>query len=185
MLDLQTVQLGAMIALLDKYYPSGNIEEQVLKGIRRAKKILEMIDVAALGGDKAVIDDIAARVLVQSDWAVRDRTDKVFVGFAVNQPFTGSGWFTYMVPTGKTLYIASLSMSSRAHLVADADKNQMCHGLIQHGAINYGMLGGNGGGGINFIPAIAFEGPTLITGWVYNDANHNTTILLSVEGYEL
>jgi hypothetical protein len=61
-LDIQLLQFGALIALLDKYYPSKEIEQHVLNGIRKAKKILDLSDLAAGGGDTIEVANLKAKI---------------------------------------------------------------------------------------------------------------------------
>jgi len=58
-MDTETLQLGASIALLMKYYPDSHVPESILKGVNLAKQlfVLEAIDREA-GGEPVLEDPI-------------------------------------------------------------------------------------------------------------------------------
>jgi len=126
-------------------------------------------------------------VYLQPEWAASQGTDKNFYGAAPGLSFLGYAYAAYTVPTGKKLFISSISGSLRADLAANGDLNQMCFvGIYNHDTGLYIVqLGGNGGAGMNFPkPIVIAAGTTVwfITGCL---ANHSCTANVAANGYEV
>lgn len=193
----QIVMIGTLIALLDKYYPSAEIEQHILKGIGRAKSILAQADIAADRGFATTdvdllaekIDIIAQRVGVylQPEWAAKEGDDKNFKAVDADKAPSEAVYVGYTVPTGKTLFITQLGFSSHGHNAADRDKHQMCHGSIEDNTLStrIWLQGGNGGGSQSFSKPIAIPEDHQVNFLCYNFANHNCDLKVAAGGYEV
>lgn len=122
-----------------------------------------------------------------ADWAAIDAYDVNLYSFLVN---AGPGLFAainYVVPAGLTLFVTNFGGECAANLIADADKNQMCHIRLYNvtTAEYLGEQGGNGGAYINLTkPAVILTGQN-VQARIYNSSGHNCNLDLHMGGYQL
>ncbi|MBA7570879.1 hypothetical protein ES708_12635 [subsurface metagenome] len=147
--------------------------------------IYGMVTVYVSGTANIDIKTQSVGIYSQSEWAAKQGTDwnKCFGG---GNKATGTfAKESYTVPAGKKLMITGLTFSIFASAAADRDKNQMGQATLQNtttGAILVD-IGGNGGGcGIMSKP-IPIPANNTVEYAVYNWANHNCDLGLSVWGY--
>jgi hypothetical protein len=209
-IDVQTLQLGALIALLDKYYPSAGLEQRVLDGIKKAKSILDKSDVAAIGGDSVAIAalraqiDITAQTLtelainvvaqnvgvyLQQAWAAKEGTDKVISAEEETgaDPFNSSVSAYYTVPAGKTLYVveASSALLPYGRAAADRDKRRPCLLYIAYGSTVLLALGGNDGVDHSFqTPAVVPSGSEVAFA-TFNFTQDHCDTFITARGFEV
>ncbi len=119
------------------------------------------------------------------EWAAKEAVDKNFTVISGAIVFGFTAETTYVIPTGKTLYIVGLSFASVANLAADGDNNQMAFVDITIDTAYLSFLGGNGGGAEGFAKPMVFTEGTTFKLRVWNRANHTSLIYASCWGYEL
>lgn len=193
----QIVMIGTLIALLDKYYPSAEIEQHILKGIGRAKSILAQADIAADRGFATTDVDLLAEkidiltqsvgVYLQPEWAAKEGTDKnLSVRSSTIASHTGIV-VNYGVPAGKTLYITQITFYCWGSDAADKEKDQMCWTYIydNDGLAYRWFMGGNGGGGISLSKPMVFDTGNNINIGIINESGHNVDLGVLACGYEV
>jgi len=195
-LDTQQVILGTLIALLRRQFPAINIQEQLSLGIREAKLLLVSADIAKLAGQNLIIDELEGRVAInaqnigvylQPEWAAKTGEDKVFNVIASDRAWGYGGETTYVVPTGKTLYITEVASISAAASIGDNEKHQFMELRLGEagGAEPYSYLGGNGGCSQSFPKPLVYEAGETFTLGVKNNVGHNSSMIGTAQGYEV
>ena len=137
----------------------------------------------------ANIDITAQSVGIHSEaeWAASkgDSMDFCLVGNNKGTGATISG--SHTVPANKKYYICGISFRVNAYTSADGDKNQMGEVTLQD--LNTGKLllqmGGNGGNAITFPKPILIPGGHKVEWVLWNWANHNCDLGISLWGYEI
>lgn len=130
----------------------------------------------------------AVDVVLRPEWAAKEGHDKVLAGSSVDVARGGPvvAQISYIVPTGRTLYIHAFSFFSYANLDADGDLNQICSSFIMNFSVGafFSYIGGNGGGGISLAKPAVIPAGQRFAAKVTNRANHNCDMGITAWGYE-
>lgn len=145
------------------------------------------ITAQAIGDITISIEAQTIGVQLQPDWQTLQGKQKYFRSTGVNKAYGAGVYTNYEVGAGKTLYITHFGGMSYAYTEADGDKNQIVYiGLAEE---NSGILraeqGGNGGAGMTFKTPIKFVAGEILRYIILNYANHNSTLFMTVGGYEI
>lgn len=145
------------------------------------------VTVSVTGTANIDIHTQSVSVKNQAEWAALTGVDKNFMVSGDNIAFGSGVEGTYVVTTGKTLYICGMSFLITAVNAADANANQIGMVLLSSytPTIYLAYLGGNGGGGITFPKPLAVASGKTFSYSVASRANHYTNLRLTVWGYEV
>lgn len=125
-------------------------------------------------------------VILGPEWAAEEGTDKEFAAQEFDVPVDEVITVSYVVPSGKTLYIATLGCVSRGAAFADRDLNQMVEIHLTDLTVPQIKLytGGNGGAVINSPkPAVIPSGHEAYF-VVVNNSNHIVHLFFAASGWE-
>lgn len=127
----------------------------------------------------------AQGLLLMPEWSAKKGTDKDLYASQILTPGTGVS-VTYVIPTGKCLFITQISVSLFAAVVAtDGEKNQIVRGYVTVDGDYKVDIGGNGGAGMSMSkPSVATAGQTIV-GMVENWSYHVAYGSISINGYEV
>lgn len=128
-----------------------------------------------------------SKLYTVDEWAAFEGIDKNLFLTAVNKASGILTTGTYIVPSGKTLYVSGLGFSLVASEADDRDNNQIGYALLSGTLLvtKYSVVGGNGGGMAIFDKPIVIASGYTLNYSLANYANHNCDGYLSVWGYEL
>lgn len=145
------------------------------------------VTVSVTGTAHIDIETQSVAVKNQAEYAALTGVDKNFSTTADNKATGQSVYGSYTVTTGKTLYICGLSFVICAYAAANADLNQIGHGYLNNytDGLNFGDLGGNGGGSIVFSKPIAIAAGKEFRYYCVNLSNHACNLYIAAWGYEV
>ena len=130
-----------------------------------------------------------AGVYSVAEWAAFEGKEITLNDSAVNVAWNGNETLNNVVAAGKTIYINQACFYCQAFLQADADNNQMCQLQIYRSLPGpvawYALVTSNGGGQLTFPRPLKFIAGDTLTAIVYNRANHNVNIGMTLTGYEI
>ncbi len=180
---------GEKISLFEfnPYYHSLGFSKFYLTTAAQSGKYLRLL--VLRGTSSQVTGEYSQRfgLYLQPEWAAKEGIDKNFYATAANVATGAEVSLIYTVPSGKTLYIMSLSWSSIASAAANRDLNQNSR-LFAHNVtdgINLLDVGGYGGGSIVLNKPFVFESGKAAGFYATNASNHDCTMAVSAQGYEV
>lgn len=126
-------------------------------------------------------------VYLRPEWAAKEGTDKNFYGEALNVLSDVQVSMSYLVPSGKTLYMLSYSVVLYAQTRTEGDLNQMVVGTIWGSDIAEARvyIGGNGGASINFPKPLVLSAGVTVYFYLRNVSAHTAGVGLVAMGYEV
>jgi len=126
-------------------------------------------------------------VYLQPEWAAKEGNDKNFYLTAVNMGWHEGVYASYVVPSGKTLYLCGLSFRIAAADAANYDHHLYGYAsLIDWTAdINLATIGGLGGGGIPCPKPVTIPEGHEFKLELYCEAGVDCHLLASSWGYEI
>lgn len=100
-----------------------------------------------------------SKLFTVADWAAVEATDKNFVSGSVASGYSfGNGpSLTYVVPTGKTLFIIGIASVTAAKTDTDYDHFLYTHVVLWSNSTILAKTGGIGGGALSLLKPIAFD----------------------------
>ncbi len=126
-------------------------------------------------------------VVSRPEWAAVVDMDKTIDGGTYGIAVGGIYDLEYLVPAGKTLYVASVAFLAGATNAADRDLNQMAYMSLQEGVGNTSRYsqGGNGGGASAFLRVAKFTAGQIARLRLVNMTNHVMSLYGTMLGYEV
>jgi hypothetical protein len=147
------------------------------------------VDINAQTIEKLDIDIKAQTVGVylQPDWAAKEGTDKQFQAAENNIEYFDAVLDSYTVPTGKTLFITTLSCESDPSNIGDAQKRAQLSLSVHNSSTGKDVfeIGCDGGGCWTLTKPVSFSAGTLVLFCLQNLADHKRHLRIHVYGYEI
>jgi hypothetical protein len=142
------------------------------------------VTVSVTGTAQIDIETQSVAIKNQAEWSAQAGEDKNFYE-AYSEETTG--YISYTVTVGKTLYITQIGFAITGHDSADKDSNQMGWVAIYNATTETTKLefGGNGGRIASLIRPIAIPAGQEVRFYWYSGANHAVDGSISVGGYEV
>lgn len=137
------------------------------------------------GTADVVITSQVAGIYLQPEWAAKEGFGKMIWAEGLDKAWAVNLIAGYTVPANKELYITNAAGASVAHNAADGDKPQQCYGGISIAGTPVGVCGGNGGFSIAFTTPVRAVAAEFIQGWIWNHANHNVDLYVTLTAYEV
>ncbi len=124
---------------------------------------------------------------LQSNWREFGGKRKVLTGVKVSATFKQSAVILYVVPSGLTLYVTTLSIACIASVAADGDNNQFCFVELSAPSVldKQVSAGLNGGGIFPLGQEIKVAAGETLFATLYSYANHNVDLALTIRGYQI
>lgn len=126
-----------------------------------------------------------SKVYLTPEWAAFEATDVNLTVMAANIGWSLAVQGNYLVPAGRIFYLCGVGFSIEAFLQAQADNNQIGRLYLADTTAPAFLvfLGGNGGGGLVFPKPPVVPGNHNFRYELFNQANHNCNLFISIWGY--
>ncbi|MBU2249583.1 MAG: hypothetical protein KKD77_22745 [Gammaproteobacteria bacterium] len=145
------------------------------------------IKAATIGNLTIDIEAQSIGVQLQPDWQTLQGNQKYFRVSGASVTSGNVAATNYEVPTGKTLYVTHIGGACHADAAANRDLPQICYMALAevNSSILRVELGGDGGGFHTFPTPIKFVAGEIMRYQIWNFANHDCNIYMTVGGYEI